>query len=1503
MVQPGGPAAINGFLYQILSHLAWLTEIQIHGQISGNDVPVDVCIVLEPKDGGDARCEAAGIYLVEQYKARIGGTWSVRSIINDILPDLRKAVQEPPNRNAVYRFVTDGRKGRLDSFENFLAAVRSTKSPNELNDTEVQNFGDDLPTTFRALFSHLVTQTARSGERNRNNPEASVFDLLSKLEMEFEVLSDHRILDVEKLLRLYCPNLGDEKDKRLLLVGMLMDKLSTGETRIDKDNLDIFFKKAGLNPDRMRKLAALNETLASFINDELNRIKYRPEVDVRGIPEWPQEIPILLISGGSGNGKTWQLAKMVQQQAESRQSVVWIPVSKDVDTTLARAMQVVWQDGLGETNTKTPSALTAHYRELVPETAMPWLTIAVDDVQDPEVAKDLVRQPWRRWGMRLVMTSSSIVALTLAQQDGVDTIRFHSVGPFSIDEVDALLGKYGRCWADLPRDLRKLLRTPILAGLYLTLPCVSILTAPTSEYEIFESYWNRKGKWTRLGDEGVLLALAARVIEGRSYPVTRTDWRELGLNDDVLARLLASGWLQCLGSGDVAFLHDRLLNWAAAEELVHRLRNGTTSATDVGEVLLKCTNSFPKKLDYVTMDFLWLVSDDPSNKAETLSIIARLENSPYCGSYGEDLYVNLLPTLGRRGVPLLIARLDDVITSSERDYRVQPIAQGLAAIAAQENVDLSEKTIAFLNSSSPDSQSVGITMATAVPAPLYLDRLWELHLERSEILDAKKSKWGHFDYDASIAALHAGVQSDPNWLRDRILKADPDRERVSELAYLLNNLDHPNAQELWYEVKDSLVAKISANKPRSLLYCIGRFRDRAMMDFLIACLGQKEDFANTAAFSNLVKLDPDVAIERLVEIPEFELAVWRNWWLPTLLYTHPEQTRRKLLRMAEKNLYGRRLIEDLFTDRADDLNHTMLQYHLRAMEADLRENICTLPQRDHTWLFHSLQLLANITSPELLEVLAQEAGSELENLITKVACNHISHLSGILDIILENARHFLICVGGEGITILLNHELGSPHYWGRYGGLEWAFVRPNTNTVQLLASIAKRISTHTNGKLDNNDKTEYFNATRALAAIGEDEELVDALWHEAAADLVKLRDGSGPMNRTLTDCALTTLSDPAATDDAILKALTIAWLSSDSAFIPSLRTVLSRSEPASKAAGYACIALNVLGDRSPDLAELLIPLLSTQENRIHAMNAFLSMGCEDSLRHLLSHIRETYFVGWGDSETELVMKRVYAHPKTRLEAIEWAVRLCKEHVSFSFPYEIAGESPDPEVRELITDTAFGEQTSPSVILHAIKGLAKFDVTRANQAIERHLRLLQIDVRSLCKLLARLCIGDVARRLIAVAVEREDSHSAVGHALRGVDPKDVDTRLTECMRDPRSKVRAVGADLAGWQPSDRLASEIRAMMEGETEEKVRQAALGAIDRKKQENIARNLLAAFEVAPNERRWPLLLALTNAVDPFLLHDSSDPLWIGHVLDKAPYIFRRYAEKAINERKSKIN
>ena len=123
MTQVGGPAAINGFLYQIIHHIGWLADVILTGTLDGQEIE-DARLVLEPRTGGDARAEASGTYLIEQYKTRKGGTWSLPDI-EAVLCDFRKAVPNTRPEGACYRFVTDGRAGRLDTFKTFLADLKA----------------------------------------------------------------------------------------------------------------------------------------------------------------------------------------------------------------------------------------------------------------------------------------------------------------------------------------------------------------------------------------------------------------------------------------------------------------------------------------------------------------------------------------------------------------------------------------------------------------------------------------------------------------------------------------------------------------------------------------------------------------------------------------------------------------------------------------------------------------------------------------------------------------------------------------------------------------------------------------------------------------------------------------------------------------------------------------------------------------------------------------------------------------------------------------------------------------------------------------------------------------------------------------------------------------------------------------------------------------------------------------------------------------------------------
>ena len=231
MTQAGGPAAINGFLYQILHHIEWIASVRLEGADQKNPL-----LVLEPRNGGDAQSEAPDQYLVEQYKTRANGTWALTDV-EIILRDLRKAVPPSLPDNALYRFVTDGRDGRLSVFKAFLGALKSVEGPDYLNNDEKKKFRSGLTVTDREFFDHIVKVT-RNGDLQLHAEERTVvFHLLSHFEMEFRVTSSGLIEKIERGLRPYVANLGDECGVGDRLVGLLTKKLSKGELQLDSTDL------------------------------------------------------------------------------------------------------------------------------------------------------------------------------------------------------------------------------------------------------------------------------------------------------------------------------------------------------------------------------------------------------------------------------------------------------------------------------------------------------------------------------------------------------------------------------------------------------------------------------------------------------------------------------------------------------------------------------------------------------------------------------------------------------------------------------------------------------------------------------------------------------------------------------------------------------------------------------------------------------------------------------------------------------------------------------------------------------------------------------------------------------------------------------------------------------------------------------------------------------------------------------------------------------------------
>ena len=270
----------------------------------------------------------------------------------------------------------------------------------------------------------------------------------------------------------------------------------------------------------------------------------------------------------------------------------------------------------------------------------------------------------------------------------------------------------------------------------------------------------------------------------------------------------------------------------------------------------------------------------------------------------------------------------------------------------------------------------------------------------------------------------------------------------------------------------------------------------------------------------------------------------------------------------------------------------------------------------------------------------------------------------------------------------------------------------------------------------------------------------------------------------------------------------------------------------------------------------------------------------------------------------LAIRALHGRTKGRSAAVDAAAEQCLRDRVFLQPlYEIAGESHDAAVRVKILEKAYSEG-SPMVRepLDAIRGLAKFDADRAEEAIELAISNGPKIERELCRLLVQVAPESVVDKLIDVAVasERESLADAAGRALRRADSKaailGVRMRLGGSERE-----RNIACKVAGWLPYTEIADAIECAADRESSITVRRAALEALYRHREEEAIGELFSEFEAEKSTaRRWAFFVAIVNTADPHLLSDREDSLWLGRILTKdVPYAFEHYAEHEIKRRK----
>ena len=1511
MPSAGGSATISGILYQILGTVHWAASIQLRAQPAADDLS-EAQLIIEPAGGGgDIQVDSPKCRIVEQWKAKSDrGTWSMRELVDEVFPDLYRAVDFlHPAPHSVYRFVTEGRRGRWIEAQQLFSDLRSQPTPHDpiavLDDTTERRFFPSENHTGRGFFLEIVKSLRAHNDIRQDDIESTyhkLWQLLCRFEIQERRTAESVNREIDHFLREFADYPGQTESKRRELCGLVLELAAQGDVRTTPQE---FLKQARLDAVPFTQWARIHERSNIYFKRRAEiEWNYREEMDVRPPIWWPLNKPILVLTGDSGQGKTWQLAALALEVFRNDGVPVAISATGDADKDLSLAAREYWQHLLCHPNELSLERI-AEVRRDASCGSTPFVTVFVDDVLSAQEAQQLARRGWEHFGGRLAISTLPPIARSLKQRFET-RLEVIDVRDFSVSELRDYLDRNHREWGALPTDLRQTLRRPLLARLFCEISA-DATWRPTNEYELFERCWLRIRDARSQPDyphdlEGMRGLAGAILDDSTVYPWPERTLTRVGVTSEMQRRLEAVGWLRRLEDCRVEASHDRLLNWAVAETLVSRRQSNSISTADLGAIITELfgthTTHAGRYLGYVPMDVLWQIGDPNRGLAGELpELLASLEQAPALGHHPDSLYEESLPTLGER---ILDAMVDRLRATSGREFNPYPklVAYAITQIGKNGRELATTRGLRLLEDDVPAVRDAGMRVLAAAPHPDALDKLWELHQKNVEQYENRSGEGYWVPYELSFSALRACVRLDPSWLRRTIESAISPKEPVSELAYLVAGLEGQSGRTIWRESKETLFKKVPSAKQRCLARCIGQHADEEEIPRLEAWLDQPVDLVAPTALNALTRMAPLRAIAGLARLRPMDRYTTRHWWLDELLLRCPNETREAIRFLMSSTSSTPPEVALVYQGEADSMDAETLDVLLDDLEqrgASYLENAASPAAAGFE---HLLGIIGTASRLQLLERFETRAGTQLEVTLTRITRSLVKDAKGFVDHKLKEILPLLLKINGEGITETVNVNLSSNNVYNRLFGIEWALVRPDRTTRQLLCEIAAS---------DDMDTDKYpwaqSRATVALAALGETQGVVACIlkFGLVLPDLADVRHSQPPMTDTDLKDAFVALSDSNA--ESRVRGLRALSISGRPDLAIEARNALRQADPESDLALVAVHAIGSLRDEHPDVVDLVSPQLSIVPHRHAAHTALLWNRSSSGLAVLEQSLRRTG-IPLGDVQ-KLLALNLTRQPTTRRAAATVAWNAIQSTSLWYLDEDLLyclEELDSQEVRDFIIEGAVADD---GVFVRArsslIRALARFDKDAAFKAGASGLSHSKHDRERLPHTLVEI-EQDRAIPVLCRAATSEQSSIvmwAIARAMRHARSS-TSTRvaLLEMLESGDDAQRRCGAGICGWQGTDSFAHELRALALDDSVEKVRVAAAAALKRQKKEGDVHDLLNALRDASSSRRWSIVESILNLGDPFLLASRDDPLWIGRSLSTDATYLWQHIKKRLNER-----
>lgn len=1522
----GGANAINGFVYQLLWCAVRSCRLRLDST-PGKDpaLPSQAVIVLEPRDGGDMRELAGGTTRVVQLKSRPSGrSWSLRDLIVEVLPDLYRAV-DISNDSIRYLMATEADMGRwsqvMDFFESLARRGKADDPPiGRLDGARVLQFArgnttpseegffwEEGPYSETRLFLQILSYLRRTtAAKSDPQPLAAqkLFHLLSRFQFQGRILQAEIEQDLDSLLVEVTDFVEDVPNKRDELIGAMAREAAKGHAEIEVDD---FLAAHGLDARPLSNHAALRDRASRLLSDQLHKRQYDPAMDVRqekaeSLYElWSKDSPIIAIDGESGVGKSWAAYALARRSALGPGVTVFLDAKGRASEDLSFIAGQYWQE-IADHDQAIPISRIARRQERASSNSSGWLSVIIDGVQSHEEARELVREPFQSWGVRVAIFGSvgAMKALQAAATNHVPMERVEEFSPRQRDEY--LRQAIGDSWSSVPTDVRETLNRPLLARIYCTQVARSAGWQPTNEYELYSQYWHSIGSEGSIEAKVALGKLAVTILnDSGDYPWHADLLVECGANDSVSEECIRRGWLQQTDDDRFQISHSRLLNFAVANGLVAQLRLGDIDANAITErireLLERPVTYCDQKLGYVPMDVLYLLLGQPELAEHRDKVVYGLSELPYHDRI--TLHRDLLPTLGEAAAELQLSAL--AASAGKEPYHLQtPIVEGLAKLP-QPGPD---RGLLSLLKDTPSRQIAAIRVLGLRPRPDVLPQLWSIHrqiLDQPEKFgESHESRW--FLYRISFGALKACVPLNPQWLRDAIATTPADDPHLRDLGYLVANLGDP---DLWQAARSDLLAKVSTETKRSVITCVGIFRDSRDLDLLVESLGNRTDHQGSAALKALVRIDPDRALQELHRVNDFDLYAGRGGYLPILLHSHPTRTLSRLRSMMADHSDPWRIALAL-QGHEHEIDVETTEFLLRELDAlfiRLKQNP---PKPNSNPLFQPLRLLSKVCHPQAVKSFTKHRHRPLETALVDYLRKVGPHQFATDNLARNPGLKVLLRIGGDGFVKVLNSYIESSLPKIHYSQMHLATVKRDAETVKLL-----RAGIDESPDSDPNDH-QVHQLADTFAAIGDFEGLRKALsilgLHISPAVETYLADKREQAKTAWSDW-LDGVEGENPSDD-LIGPIVAAALVRRSSSKTAIRTLLSRADPLSKVAEACVFALGRLECESAETLRLLDTQLGTMEKnrRWLAREALLQIGTIDSLHRLLRDAIEcddlpavlalAQHDHLADGATSWITERLKKRPKPL------AVDDLGDILSDATPACLQRLFLDDHFTELVWEVAFGSQSGllSNVRPIAVGALATYDPEAAISAARSGLESEAGEDRTPYPALICGIDRELGAEVLMPQCGRETSSRVLGAIGRAFARCGLEPNVTRMLAGD-GDVRRAACRLAALQPPSKEIEEALLGLIGDANSDVSDAAIQALSELRASRIANLAADAYEDSDDyDYRWSIANAAIAAADPGDTR-SGRPDWAARILRSSSVYEQHVVREKLKKRRKEIS